>query len=256
MTIPHLTASNVTSKLRSSSGSLNFLTRGGLVGLCAILVALVFPSFASAHSAEGTMTITKSEQVGPNRVHVEVGIAYAGDEHLATDAAVSATLTSSTGDVVGPVTLNQVSADSSLYEAEVDVTGPGTWTVAAKSTDPTASATAAIEVTATEESTTSTTSTSTTTSAPESEKADNGAVGGTISTEDSPEKGSAAEDESSDSDNTAILIGLGVLAVIIIGGFALVLRKKSGSDSDGDSSEGGTSDTPQAGSTTGSDSTP
>ena len=49
---------------------------------------------AAAHDDEGTVTITRAEQVGRSSVLVEVGVVFAGDGHLAEDAEVAVTLSS------------------------------------------------------------------------------------------------------------------------------------------------------------------
>lgn len=115
---------------------------------CALVAALaVGAGTAGAHDDVGEMTVTSSVQAGPGTVRLEVGLVYENDGHLAEDATVTATLTGPDGATAGPVTLDRVDESSSLYAAEVPVPSTGTWAAQISSTGPTATATAAIEVT-------------------------------------------------------------------------------------------------------------
>lgn len=199
---------------------------GAGITLSAVIVALMavlFPSIASAHSDAGTMTLTKLEQIGPERVRLEVGIVYEGDGHLAEDATVSATLKSTSGDTVGPVDLARVGEQSSLYGAEIEVSGTGSWTATVTSTNPTATAEATVEVAA--ESTTTTAATPTST-APESTSPPS-----TTSATTAPAEDASSEDD--DSDNTGLYIVLAAVAVIVLGGLGVLLARRSSGPTDG-----------------------
>lgn len=114
----------------------------------AALVALytVESTPAGAHDDEGQLTVTAAEQVAPGLVRLEVGLVYTGDGHLAEEATVEAALTGPDGEVVGPVDLPRTSG--SLYGAQVEVTGPGTWQVSVNATNPAATAESSVEVAA------------------------------------------------------------------------------------------------------------
>ena len=67
----------------------------------------------------GEVTVTRAEQSGPDRIDLEVGIVYGDDGHLAADATVTATLLGPSGDSIGPVTLQRVDPNSSLFAGVV-----------------------------------------------------------------------------------------------------------------------------------------
>lgn len=211
--------------LRPGSSSTRRVGAG--ITLSAVIVALMvvlFPSIASAHSDAGTMTLTKFEQIGPERVRLEVGLVYEGDGHLAEDATVSATLKSESGDTVGPVDLDLVGEDSSLYGAEIEVSGSGAWTATVTSTDPTATAEATVQVTAESTTTTAAAPTSTTpesTSPPSTTTATSAPAAADASTEDDG------------SDNTGLYIVLAAIAVIVLGGLGVLLARRNSGPTDG-----------------------
>src|SRR5690606_20433417 len=127
--------------------------------LAALVAALaLFAAPAGAHSDDGEMTVLRAEQSGPSTIEVEVGIVYA-DQHLAEEARVTATATKD-GETAGPVTLEGGGPGSSVYRGAIEVPSPGAWSVQVVSEDPTAEATAAVEVV--EEQTTTTEATTTT----------------------------------------------------------------------------------------------
>lgn len=183
-----------------------------LVGLTTAFVVVLSVGTAGAHDDKGEMTVTKLEQTSPRTVSVEVGIVYSGDQHLAEDAGVTATLTGADGSTVGPVPLPLVSPESSLYGAEVQVPSPGTWSVSVASTEPASEATGTVEVTAEATSTTETP----TTDAPATT---------TAPTDTAPIETVELADPNS-SDNTMLLIGAGVVAIAIVAIVATVLRRR------------------------------
>ncbi len=197
---------------------------GALLAAAAIaLVAVLFPGVAAAHGASGTMTVTKFEQSGPERVRLEVGLVYEGDEHLAEDATVTATLTSPTGENVGPIDLPRVSPDSSLYGADIEVATPGAWSAEITSVEPAATATATVEVVA--ESTTTTTAASDTTPTTAPVTTAPATTAPAAIDNDTTDTSSPAEDSSDDSSNTGLIIAIVAAAVIIVGGLGLVLTR-------------------------------
>jgi cobalamin biosynthesis Mg chelatase CobN len=114
------------------------------VAVAGVLGLLGVPSPAAAHSAAGEMTVLRAEQVGPGEVQVEVGIVFSDDGHLAEEATVTATPTAADGSTRPPVALPQISGGR--YGGPVAVDASGTWSMAVASTDPTAAATATVEV--------------------------------------------------------------------------------------------------------------
>lgn len=139
--------------------------RGWLTGLVVIVTLMAAAPPVLAHGEVGVMRIQALRSVGPLRVYVETGVLHT-DNDLATDAEVSATLTGPDDATVGPVPLPRISG--ARYGAEIEVSTPGTWTVAFTSAAPTATATGAVTVpepsptsTATAAPTTTTTTTTT-----------------------------------------------------------------------------------------------
>jgi hypothetical protein len=117
----------------------------GVAALVTVVVALaVWPSPVGAHSDDGVMTVLTAEQAGPGAVRLEVGLVYANDDDLAEEATVGATLTGPDGASVGPVELPRISG--ARYGADVEVPGPGDWSVAFVSEEPVAEAAATVEV--------------------------------------------------------------------------------------------------------------
>ena len=203
-----------------------------LPAVLAAAVALVWAGAApaGAHDDAGEMDVTSAVQSGPSTVRLEVGIVYVNDGHLAEDATVTAELTGPDGTTVGPVTLTRVDDSSSLYGADVQVPAAGSWAATISSTEPTATASAAIEV-------------AEDTAPPAGE---DGADGGddaeaTPSTllEDEDEQvfttqgaeDAAAEDEDDDGSSATLWIVLGVVAaVVLIGGGAVLATRRRGAE--------------------------
>lgn len=103
---------------------------------------------AGAHSDEGAMQILSFDQTAPLSATIEVGVTFVNDGHLAPDAAVQATLSGPNGATVGPIPLPGGGEGSGLYRAEVTLPEPGTWTVEVTSTEPTATASGSLGVSA------------------------------------------------------------------------------------------------------------
>ena len=194
-----------------------------IAALAVVAVLLCGADLAGAHGDTGELTVTRAEQSGPNRIDLEVGIVHGDDGHIASDATVSATLVGPAGDTVGPVPLAQVEPESSLYAAEIEVSGPGSWAVAVDSTNPSAGTQTEIDVVQSPaDGTDTTTSTTTTTAAP---------ADGTDSAAATPLD---AENESSSSDSRWLLVGAAVAAVALVAIVTFALRRNSGDDPDDD----------------------
>lgn len=199
-----------------------------LLVACALVLAPLVASVgtASAHDDKGVMEVTQATQTGPSTVHLEVGVVYEGDGHLAQDAVVTATLTGPDGTTVGPVELAAVSETSSLYAADIEVGGTGSWAATVSSTEPTASATTAIEVAATP-ATDATGSTDTASTLLEGEDdqvftangAEDGA--GDDAADEYIDQAASDADDAADSGNSTLFIVLAVAAVALIGGGGL-----------------------------------
>ena len=182
---------------------------------------------AAAHDDTGKMTVTQSEQSAPLTVQLEVGLEYSGDGHLAEDATVQAVLTGPDGATVGPVAMERVAADSALYSAQVEVPAPGTWAAQISSTDPTATAAAAIEVQPEQitpaDGDGSDVSTPSTLLDEDDEQIFT--TQGAVEDESSDE---AAAADSEDGSSAALWIVLAVVAVVALGGGALVVFLRRG----------------------------
>ncbi len=200
-----------------------------IAALAVVAVLLCGADPAGAHGDTGELTVTRAEQSGPNRIDLEVGIVHGDDGHIASDATVSATLVGPAGDTVGPVPLAQVEPDSSLYAAEIEVSGPGSWAVAIDSTNPSAGIQTEIDVVQSPDAGAGTdTTTSTTTAVPSTTAAP---VDGTDSAAATPLD---AENESSSSDSRWLLVGAAVAAVALGAIVIFALRRNSGDDPDDD----------------------
>jgi len=210
-----------------------------LIGSLAVgLVAS--PNPAAAHGDEGTMEVLVAEAQSPTEIYVEVGLLYANDDDLATEATVTVTATGPEGRTVGPLDVPVL--EDARYATTVTVPGAGDWALAVSSTGPTASATATVEVTP-ESGTTATvlgtTDGSPTTASPATTGA--GTTGTGPDTADSPETSSPDgpggstttlverdEDEGTGTGaGSAGLVVLAIVMVIIAGGAFYVLRGRS-----------------------------
>jgi hypothetical protein len=199
------------------------LVRTVTAALLSLLVLGALSGVAAAHDDAGEMTITKVEQTGPTTVAVEVGLVYTGDGHLAEDATVTALLTGPEGETVGPVDLTRQGDGTSLYAAEVQVTAPGTWTVAVTSTGPTAEKSGAVEV----EAAPATEPDGSTTSSTLLTEAEDEQV---FTTQGSAEdQGDDAADEAEDDGRLSpvlLVVAVAVLAVLLAGGGLLVVNRR------------------------------
>lgn len=119
--------------------------------LAALLLPVAVAAPAAAHTEVGTMEVLVAEQRDGLRAAIEVGVGY-GDEHLADQATVTATVTHTSGATVGPVDLPQISG--ARYGTVLDLPTAGEWTLRATSTGPAAEATATFTVDAGSTSTT------------------------------------------------------------------------------------------------------
>lgn len=192
-----------------------------LIGLLSAVVVVVGSDLAGAHSDAGELTVTNVEQSGPNRISIEVGLVHDDDGHIADEAAVTATLEGPAGDSIGPVPLPQIDANSSLYGAELEVTGPGAWVVDVAATNPTAAISTEIDVveTAAEPSDPTTTVEGPSTTA---------AAGNAADTEE-PLVTTAAGTTTT-SDNRWLMAGAAVAAVALIAIVTLALRRRQDPD--------------------------
>ncbi len=176
---------------------------------------MVWGGPAWAHSPTGDMTVTKAQQVGPDRVEVQVGITYTNDSDLATEATVTATLTGPGGATVGPVPLPLVGPNSSLYGAGITVPTAGDWAVQVTSTEPAASATGTVSVAAQAAATSSVAPTT---------------VAGSAAPTTAPAASTTTSSTSSDGgSSTGVVVALVLAAVVVVGavGFVLVRRGSS-----------------------------
>ena len=193
-----------------------------------VAVLLSGADLAGAHGDTGELSVTRAEQSGPNRIDLEVGIVHGDDGHIASEATVSATLVGPAGDTVGPVPLAQVDPDSSLYAAEIEVSGPGSWAVAVDSTNPSAGLQTEIDVVQSPDDGAATDDTTTTTAAPATTEAP---VDGTDTAAEAPLD---AENTSSSNDSRWLLVGAALAAVALVAIVTFALRRNSGDDPDDD----------------------
>lgn len=117
-----------------------------LATLLAVLISI--PALASAHSEEGEVSLTKTDQTGPTTVYIQAGVVYKSDGHLAEDAQVSATLSSPSGATVGPTVLTpgestgveSAGVTTALYGATLELPSAGEWSISLTSQNPSAQA--------------------------------------------------------------------------------------------------------------------
>lgn len=195
-----------------------------LAGLAIVMTLTVGADLAGAHGDTGEVTVTRAEQSGPDRIDLEVGIVYGDDGHIAADATVTATLLGPSGDSIGPVTLQRVDPNSSLFAGEVEVSGPGSWTVQIDSANPEGATSAEVDVLQDAAGDTTTTEAPASTEAPANTEAP--------ATTEAPVDGAAdepldavADDGSTGGDDRWLLIGAAVAAVALVGIVTLALRR-------------------------------
>ncbi len=213
--------------IASARGSGRFAGSRLLVGLALAAVVLGGAEVAGAHGDAGELTVTRAEQSGPDRIELEVGIVHSDDNHIASGATVTATLVGPAGDTVGPVPLEQVDPDSTLYATEVQVSGPGSWAVAIDSTNPDAGTQTEVDVIQSADDATTTTGAPATTEAPAT-------TDGTASAAEEPLDAAAAVEDSSNNDSRWLLIGAAVAAVALVAIVTVALRRNSGDEPDDD----------------------
>jgi hypothetical protein len=116
----------------------------GLTLLLALLVVPLLAAPASAHGAQGKMTLIRAEQIGPLHAVVEVGLLYANDSEMAEAAVVTASFSGPDGRKVGPVPAPRVAG--ARYVAEADLPAVGPWAVTVASEEPAASVNGTVEI--------------------------------------------------------------------------------------------------------------
>lgn len=205
------------SGIRTNRRLARLLVAGVLVGAGALAPA----GAARAHGDEGELTVITAEQAGPLEVRVEVGLLYANDQDLVTDATVTVSATGPDGATVAPTPLEN--EEGAKYGGTLAVPAPGSWTLSFASEEPTAEATTTVEVvaeapTTAPESTTSSEPATTTTEATETTE--------TTTTTTSPPD---SEDESGGS-NPALPVVVAVVVVSVAG--ALIWRARRGAPED------------------------
>lgn len=189
-----------------------------VLGLIAVAL-LSTTGIAAAHSDDGEMTVTKADAVDATTIDLEVGLLFANDDDLATEATVTATATSaSAGASAGPVTLPNVG--DALYGVRLEVPGPGVWTITVTSTEPAAEATVEVDTAAA-------------TSGPDQSAPTTAIVPPTTEAADRPTETTAtpttsAEDPADTSAIPPMLIGVIALVVVLVGGaaFAAIQRRE------------------------------
>ncbi len=193
---------------------------GAVVALLVVVVAAVTGAVlpAAAHSDDGEMTVTRSEVVDATTVALEVGLLYADDDDLATEATVTATATSpSGGAAAGPVALPNVGG--ARYGATFVVPEPGVWAITITATDPAAEATVEVDTSA------AVAAPASSTTAPQEE-----VVGSTTTAGDEPAavatEATSASDEADSSAIPPVLIGIIALVVVLGGGAALAALQR------------------------------
>ena len=187
-----------------------------VVAATTVLLALVAGP-ASAHSDEGEMTVVSATESAPMTISVEVGLVYAGDQHLAEEAEVWVDA-STEGTQLEPVRLTRSGEGSSVYSAQFPVPAAGEWNLSFESTDPAATtqATVTVQGQAVETTTTSPT-TAPSTTAP------------AIDDGDTAVDADAASDSEEDDGLSAVVIALAVVGVLVLAaaGFALAQRRRN-----------------------------
>lgn len=190
-----------------------------------LLASTVATPPASAHGADGDMTVLQAEQSGPLTISVKVGLVYSNDQEFAEDASVEVSATLD-GTVAGPAELAlDTTAGSELYVGELTVPHAGLWNVEIVSTGPAATATATVTVEETDDD--STPSTAPSTSVTSTTAAD------TTSTSAAPVTEDDAQSDEESSTPWLIVAGITVALVAGVVGWLAGSRGKSSGDADG-----------------------
>lgn len=183
------------------------LVVAAVTALCSLLAGP-----AAAHSDEGEMTVVSATESEPMTISVEVGLVYAGDQHLAEEAEVWVDA-STDGTQLEPVRLTRSGEGSSVYAGQFPVPAAGVWTLSFESTDPVATAEASVTVEGqTPQSTTTflAPTTETTTSAPAIDDAETSDV----------------EVEDDDDGLSAVVIALIVVGVLVLAGAGIAIAQR------------------------------
>ncbi len=189
------------------------------------LVLVLCVGTADAHGDEGEVSVTHLEQSGPSAVEIEVGIVYAGDEHLAQEARVSAAFTGPGGESVGPVDLVRTGDTTSLYAATVEVPVIGDWTVQVTSIEPDGAASGTVTLVDQPDPTTPEQLPAPVAATPDTEIAADGTEADrTVALDAAP----AAQDDSGS--NTALIVAAVAVAVLVAGGGLLIARNRRPAD--------------------------
>ena len=112
----------------------------------AVLAAFLATSaVAFAHSETGVLGIEATPGSSPRTVNVRVLLEFSGDRHVVPGATVVAAATGPDGIAVPDTPMTD--RGEGRYDVTLTVPAPGTWTVTATAIDPSASATASVQVT-------------------------------------------------------------------------------------------------------------
>jgi len=122
----------------------------GAVAPFAILLAVALP--AGAHGSVGTLGIEVTPGAAPLTATVRVLLEYANDREVAPGATVVAEAIGPDGATVGPTPLADRGQGS--YEAVLTMPAAGPWTVTVTASDPAATASGSVTVSATPTATT------------------------------------------------------------------------------------------------------
>lgn len=184
-----------------------------------LLLVVATAGAAAAHGGEGAIEVGEPE-VGPGlAASFPVRITYVADGHPVEP------------EDLGPVTVEIVSGDASLiltdplvpgdapgvYDARVELPGPGTWELHVVSTEPPARA--SVQVTADEPA-----ADGTTTSAPPTTAS--GADPGPPTSEGDDDAGLIVERSDGGSSAAPIVIAMAVCLVLVVGGVVLLRRAR------------------------------
>lgn len=189
--------------------------------LACFLGVLGIAGSASAHGAEGEMTVITAEPAGAFEVRLQIGLLYANDTELATEATVTVTGVGPDGNTLRPTALPR--EEGAKYGTTLTGLANGPWTFTIVSTGPAATATASVEVPVDQQSSTTTPS-PTTTAAPATTVAPD-----TTTTTSAPVV--SGDDAGSSESNPAVIAAIAIATIAVVGGLFLFLRsRRSGPD--------------------------
>ena len=194
----------------------------GLVLAC-IMATLVgglgFAGAAAAHGDEGEMTVITAEPAGHLKARLQVGLLYENDAELATEATVTVTGSGPDGNTLASTPLPR--EEGAKYGVTLSGLANGPWTFTVVSENPTAQASASVEVVVSQ-SVSTTTPASTTTSATTTPDAS--------TTTEALAAVKADDGSADDDDNLAVLAAIAIAALVGIAGIALYLRSRRSGD--------------------------